>query len=243
MGDDRIRVYYDFHIHSALSPCADNDMTPNNIVNMAKLKGLDAIALTDHNCAANIEATAACARQAGLVFLPGMEVETAEEVHVLALFDTPRACLSLQAYLDEAMVPVKNRKEIYGEQLILDEYDQIVGEHEPLLVTARMRSVYEVVDAILIRGGAAVAAHIDRSSYSVLSNLGTLPEDLAFCALEVSAAGDIAALKGQHPGLAGHRLLTSSDAHNLGALSERSHCLMLETNSASAIISYLRGGL
>ena len=81
-----MRLYYDLHIHSALSPCADDDMTPNNIVNMAKLKGLDLITVSDHNCGRNVEAASKVAEQAGILFLPGIEMTTAEEVHVLAFF-------------------------------------------------------------------------------------------------------------------------------------------------------------
>ena len=96
-----MKCYYDFHIHTALSPCGDDDMTPNNIVNMAVLKGLDAIAITDHNTAKNVPACVECAKDKPLVVIPGMEIETAEEIHMLALFDNTDALMRLDKIVSE----------------------------------------------------------------------------------------------------------------------------------------------
>ena len=110
-------LYYDFHIHTALSPCGDDDMTPNNIINMAALKGLDAIAITDHNCALNVRACCECGKAAGLIVVPGMEVETSEEVHVVCLFDDVDKAEKFGEYVSGHIPPIKNRIDIFGEQL------------------------------------------------------------------------------------------------------------------------------
>ena len=168
----------DLHIHSGLSPCADKDMTPNNIINMALVKGLDIIAITDHNSGANLEAVSKCAKKSGLIFIPGMEVETSEEVHLICLLPDLTCAAELQHHIYNALPSIQNREDIFGNQLIFDENDQITGEERRMLITATNLTVNKVFLLVKQLGGAVIPAHVDRLSYSMISNLGMIPEDL-----------------------------------------------------------------
>lgn len=238
-----MQCFYDFHIHSCLSPCGDMDMTPNNIVNMALLKGLDAIAITDHNCAANAEAVLRAA-EGKLVALPGMEVESCEEVHMVCLFAELKQCREMEREVQANLFHIQNNVEIYGEQTVLDEFDELRGSVEQLLVVATNLSVYDIVKRTHELGGVCIAAHIDKSAYSILSNLGMLPDDLELDAVELSKRGDFEALAAVHGNLRGMRVLHSSDAHYLADISERVHVLELAGEcSAKTVINALRIGI
>lgn len=229
----------DLHIHSALSPCADKDMTPNNIINMALLKGLDAIAITDHNSGANLEAVSKCAKKSGLLFIPGIEVETSEEVHLVCLFPDVESALKMHCCISEALPPLKNRKDIFGEQLILDENDRVTGEEDQMLITATNLSVYDVFGSAALLGGAVIPAHVDRPSYSMLSNLGMIPDDLGIKYLEISRNCDKYEFRASRPELDGFGLIRSSDAHYLGDMLERESLLELGELSPRAVIDML----
>ena len=174
----------DLHIHSALSPCADKDMTPNNIVNMAVLKGLDAIAVTDHNSAANLESISKCAKKKGLVFIPGMEVETSEEIHIVCLMPDPESMSMLHDAVQQALPRIDNRPDIWP-AAHPDENDNQVGEEPRMLLTAANLTTDEVFRLVKELNGVAVPAHVDRSSYSILSNLGLVPGELDIRYLEI----------------------------------------------------------
>lgn len=212
-----MKLYYDFHIHSALSPCGDNDMTPNNLINMSIIKGLDAVALTDHNACENVRAAAAVAGDK-IIFIPGMEVETSEEVHIVTLFPTADAAEEMQRILVDSSPYIPNRPEIFGNQYIMDENDEICGEIDRMLVTASGLDIYTVVAAAKDLGGIAYPAHIDRESYSVLSNLGFIPPDLDISAVEITEKSR-AALEGEYSNR--YNIITSSDAHYLWDISDR----------------------
>lgn len=222
------------HIHSALSPCGDNDMTPNNIVNMSIIKGLDMIAVTDHNTCGNVAAVMAAAGD-NLLVVPGMEVETSEEVHVVCYFPTLEQAYQMEKTIKDSMTPIKNRPEIFGRQFYMNELDEVVGEEENLLVSASGLSIYEVVELTKRYGGVAVPAHIDRTSYSVLSNLGFLPPDLEVSAVEITAKN--------RPGLENDykdfRIITNSDAHYLENISEREYSVELKHKNAQSFIDFL----
>lgn len=211
----------DLHIHSALSPCADKDMTPNNIVNMAVLKGLDAIALTDHNSAGNLEAVSICARNRGLVFIPGMEVESCEEVHLVCLLPDLKSALELNQKVYQALPVIENRTDIFGHQFFMDENDRIIGEEDRLLINATALTCDEIFTIVRSLGGAVIPAHVDRPSNSMISNLGWIPEDLGVKFLELSKSCDRSDYIAAHPQLDHYKLIKSSDAHNLGDILER----------------------
>ncbi len=215
----------DLHIHSALSPCAHEDMTPNNIVNMAVMKGLDAIALTDHNSGANLEAVSICARNHGLVFIPGMELESCEEVHLVCLLPNLKSAMKLHDIVYDSLPAIRNRKDIFGSQYFMDDKDRIIGEEERLLITASSLTADEVFSLVRGLGGAVIPAHVDRPSYSMLSNLGLIPEVLGIKHLEISKNCDESAFRATHPELDGYRLIRSSDAHYLGDILERENMI------------------
>ncbi|MBR5506810.1 MAG: PHP domain-containing protein, partial [Clostridia bacterium] len=159
-----MKLFYDLHIHSALSPCGDEDMTPNNIVNMAYIKGLDIIAITDHNSAGNARAVMEAGK--GVIkVVPGMEVTTSEEVHTLCLFPDIDSAEDMSKYVRSKMTGIKNQPEIFGRQLIMNSMDEIVGEEENLLVNAVDMDIYEVSAETKKRGGLFIPAHIDKTSY------------------------------------------------------------------------------
>ena len=234
-----MKLYYDFHIHSALSPCGDNDMTPNNLINMSIIKGLDAVALTDHNACENVRAAAAVAGDK-IIFIPGMEVETSEEVHIVTLFPTADAAEEMQRILTDSSPFIPNRPEIFGNQYIMDENDEICGEIDRMLVTASGLDIYTVVAAAKDLGGTAYPAHIDRESYSVLSNLGFIPPDLDISAVEITEKSRTA-LEVEYSNR--YNIITSSDAHYLWDISERNHYIEVSDTSVRGILNAISNRL
>lgn len=229
-----MKLFYDFHIHTCLSPCGDMDMTPNNIVNMARLKGLDAIAITDHNTCGNAGACMACAAGTGLLVIPGLEVETAEEVHMVCLFPTLQAAQEMERQVRAALPAIPNRVEIFGQQCYMDADDHIIGDEDNLLVTATQLSVGEVVQAVRQLGGAVYPAHVDKDSYSILSNLGAIPPELGFCCVEVHNLQKRDAIAAQ---IAPYRVLHSSDAHYLWDIAEPEQTISVAEKSISAVLA------
>jgi len=223
-----LRIPVDLHIHSALSPCADDDCTPGNLVAMAALKGLAAIAVTDHQSCGNLRAVESRAKAAGIVAVPGMELETSEEIHLVCLFPSIDAALVFEKEVRASMPDLLNRPEIFGRQLLIDEEDDLVGEEPRLLHVASGIGVAEAFRRVDALGGVVVPAHVDRDSYSLLSTLGSIPAELPVGWLEVSALCDADALVARHPGLDGIPLLRSSDAHRLGEILEP--CMMLDVD-------------
>lgn len=226
----------DLHIHSALSPCADNEMTPNNIVNMALLKGLDIIAVTDHNSAGNIQALTKCAEGTGLLVVPGMELMTSEEVHLVCLFPDPGAALWLQDKIYEALPGIKNREEIFGQQLLLDENDVVKGTVSRLLITAAAIALEEASELVESCGGVVIPAHIDRNSFSLISNLGMIPEKPVYKYLELSKNCDVYEYRLNNPQLDKYKFIRSSDAHMLGDILERETFIDLEQLSIECLL-------
>lgn len=237
-----MKIYYDFHIHSCLSPCGDNDMTPNNIVNMALLSGLSAIAITDHNTCRNCVAAEKVAAAAGLTFLSGMELCTVEEAHVVCLFPSAAAALAFEETVKTTLPPLPNRPDIFGEQLICDEEDNVVEHYAPLLATATDISVDNVVELVKQFGGAAFPAHIDRPSFSITAALGTLPP-LGFAVTEATHKADPSALCEQYAEAHGKPMLLNSDAHYLEHIREAGAWLDLPDNTPETILAALRGDI
>lgn len=210
---------YDFHIHSALSPCGDREMTPNNIVNMAKILGLDIIAISDHNTIGNAKATIEAGERVGLRVLPAMEVQTEEEVHILTVYsDLDSAeCAFKEVYKN--LPDIKNKPEIFGEQLYFDADDNVTGNEEKLLISSTNMSVNRLFDVVKSVKGVFIPAHVDKHSYSVLTNLGFIPDDLDIKFIEISKrVTDISVYLDQRPELKKYKILQSSDSHYLESL-------------------------
>ena len=138
-------MHYDLHIHSCLSPCADDDMTPANIAGMARLKGLDMISLTDHNTGGNLAAMDSAARKAGLVFVPGVEATSREEAHILIYFSVLNDALHFTQTLYDSLPNIANHPKLFGRQLLIDENDEPAGELPKLLLQATPYSVEQLV--------------------------------------------------------------------------------------------------
>ncbi|WP_262397777.1 PHP domain-containing protein [Zongyangia hominis] len=217
-------------------------MTPGNIAGMAALKELDVIALTDHNSSKNCGALMKAATPYPLIVLPGMELCTSEEIHVVCLFDTLEKAMAFDAYVAAHSPDVKNRPDIFGEQRILDENDEIVGAVDQLLINASLISVMEVGPLVESFGGVAYPAHIDKSAYSLLSNLGFIPPEWRFPLFEVKDKGKLPKLREEHDYLGTINSVTSSDAHYLQDISERENSVELGNLTTQEFFTALKNG-
>jgi PHP family Zn ribbon phosphoesterase len=233
---------YDLHIHTCLSPCGDTLMTAPNIVNMAYLKGLDIIAITDHNTAKNAAAVVRAARGVPLTVIPGVEVTTAEEIHVVCIFPDVEGAEAAGEAVYKRLPPIENRPEYFGEQILMDENESDLGTLPLLLSNATDISIDELPDMMREFGGFCWPAHIDRPSNSILSVFGVLPDKPAFPALEVYDPHRFFADGSNAIYRMNHRILTSSDAHRLVDIAERERFLELEEPSFRALKAALLGG-
>lgn len=233
---------YDLHIHSCLSPCGDNDMTPNNIVGMAAISGLEIIAITDHNTCKNAPAVLKAAEEAGILAIPGMELCTSEEAHVVCLFETLEGAMEFDRYIYDNMPHIKNKPEIFGEQRILDENDELVGILDDLLLVASFIGADEVKALCGQYGGTAFPAHVDRDSYSVTAALGSIPPEGGYTFAEVTREADLDAVKQLYPELNGMGIVRDSDSHYLDTLATSApHSIELPEKSVRAVLEMLSG--
>lgn len=235
-----MKIYYDLHIHSCLSPCGDDDMTPWNLVNMAKISGLDLIALTDHNSCKNCRSAMQVAENVGITVVPGMELCTAEEIHCVCLFDCIDRAENFGEFIKSTMPPIKNREEIFGKQLVMDSSDAIVEREETLLTVASSVGIDSLPALVKKYGGVCFPAHINRSSYSIISSLGDFPPELDVACFELTPDASKEEYISKYKALGEKKLLRNSDAHYLESIREREFYLELKENSPSALIEYLR---
>ncbi len=234
-----MELNYDFHLHSCLSPCGDNEMTPYNLVNMAKVMGLDAVALTDHNTCLNCAAALKAGEQAEIIVIPGMELCTSEEVHIVCLFPDLKSAEAFSEYVHTLIPPVPNRLEIFGEQLIMDERDNILSSESLLLTTAANISVGRVPEIVKEYSGVAFPAHIDRASYSIISNLGTIDESMGFSSAEITSKANITEYKEKYPALGKMNIFTSSDAHYLENIASAGGKMNVTSKDIKSILSII----
>lgn len=200
----------DFHIHSCLSPCAALEMSPITIVKQAKKVGLNAIALSDHNCGFNLPAFGKICEREGMECLFGMEVTSVEEAHVLCLFDDLDLAMAMGKLVYDSLPDIPNRPERFGDQPIIDEHEEIIGFADKFLISASGYDISVLVKQVHEFKGLCIPAHIDRSVYGIISQLGFLPDE-DFDAVELTAYGD--------PALALHYpVVRNSDSHELNSL-------------------------
>jgi len=237
-----MRYYYDFHIHSCLSPCGSPDMTPSNIARMAALAGCQIIAVSDHNSTGNCRSVAKAAEEAGIVAIAAMELTTSEEVHILCLLPDLEAADAFGAYVRARLPDVKNRPEIFGDQTLMDEDDTILGFEERLLLNACSISVNEIPALIRSFGGAAIPAHIDRNSFSILSNLGFYDRSAGFAVAEITRHCSPSVLAKGHPELIGLPYVINSDAHNLSDMPDAAFAIELACPTAVEVIGRINTG-
>ena len=229
-----MKCYYDFHIHSCLSPCGDMDMTPHSIAGMSYINGLNAIAVADHNTARNVRAVSCAAKEFNICVVPAIEAESAENVHLLCLFPSIEAAEDMGTLLENHLPPIKNRIDIFGEQCIMNECDEKQGEMEYLLINATDLSIEEIKKETEIRGGVCIAAHIDRDKNGIVAILGAVPESLNFTTLE-TADKNTAEMGDKR-----YKYITNSDAHYLTDISEKANFLEVESISVEEIINKLK---
>jgi hypothetical protein len=204
----------DLHVHTCLSPCAEDEMSPLAIIGQAKKKGLDVIGICDHNSTKNVKAVRQAGRDEGLAVIGGVEICSQEEVHILGLFDEEEGLKEMQLLIDQNLHG-ENNPELFGEQCLCDEHDAVLGRESKLLIGAIGLSVEKIVENIHRLGGLAIASHVDRESFSIFSQLGFVPEGLKLDALEVSSRYSIIDAKKDFPQVRDYPLVSFSDAHRL----------------------------
>lgn len=215
---------YDLHVHSCLSPCGDDDMTPCNIAGMAYLNGLRIVALTDHNSLKNCPAFFAACAEYGIVPVAGTELTTAEEIHMVCLFESLDTALAFDEELQQHRMQIKNRVDIFGSQPIMGEGDEVIGEDPWFLPAATMLTIEHAAALVRSFGGVCYPAHIDRESNGLLAVLGSFPEEPVFGLAEVRERKNTALAEGR-------KLLVSSDAHRLWELNQAENFLHLDAKA------------
>ena len=213
-------IAYDLHIHSCLSPCADDDMRPNNIVNMALIKGLEMIAITDHNTTRQLKVAAAVAKDK-LKFIYGVEIESIEGVHLLAYFKDDTQLDKVENYLDQHRFSQKNNEDYFGKQILCNDIDEEVGSFDNLLIVACDVSIDEISCFIHSLGGIIVIAHCLGRANSIITQLGFIPREFKFDAIEVKNLDQKLELLKTHPHLKDEFFIYNSDAHRLVDINER----------------------
>jgi PHP family Zn ribbon phosphoesterase len=226
------KFYYDLHIHSCLSPCGDEDMTPNNIAGMAVLKGLNVLALTDHNTCKNCPAFFEACKKQGLVAIAGAEVTTAEDVHMICLFRTLDDAMAFDRDLQEYRILIKNNEEVFGSQLVMDGNDNVVGREEHLLVNATTLDIETLFDFARRYRAIVYPAHIDRDANGIIAILGTIPPTPVFSCFEVRDADTITEYKEKY-GLSNKLFVANSDSHYLTDINETNNFFELDVASDS----------
>lgn len=227
-----MKITYDLHIHSALSPCADDQMTPANIVGWAKLGEIDAVAIADHNAIANVRVAMNVGDAYGVVVVPAMELQTAEDIHILCLFDSFENLQSFYDCIDFA--DIQNRAEIFGEQWIMDEDDNVIATEPRMLLVASGISVEDVFSLADKFDGIAIPAHIDREENGMVAILGTVTED--FDVVELSPTAD----ESMQQYCQNRKVIADSDAHVLEDIGKAHGVLQVEELSARGILRALR---
>ncbi|HNX37651.1 MAG TPA: PHP domain-containing protein [Candidatus Cloacimonadota bacterium] len=208
----------DLHIHSVLSPCGGLEMSPGAVVARAKALGLDWIAITDHNSMANCPAYGKVARDAGLAFSWGVEVQSAEEIHFLVYFDDIDAASDFDHELYNSLIPMENDVDFFGDQVVIDENEDIIRMENRALANSSLWDISELYDHAVSYGGFVMPAHVDASANSIISQLGFMPDDPVFDAYGLTARCDALKWISRQPFFAGKALIRSSDAHYLDDL-------------------------
>lgn len=234
-----LKLAYDFHIHSCLSPCSDEDMTPGNITLMSSIKNLDVIAVTDHNSCKNCPAVMKWAEMNNIIALPGMELCTMEEVHVLCLFAELTDAMKFDAYVYSKLMKFPNDERAFGKQEIYDETDTLVGIEPYLLINAAEIS-FDILGKLMKEfHGVYIPAHMDKNSNSLISNLGFVPPDADFMAAELADTRKLEGISNTNPYLKGCNIITNSDAHSLGNINEAVNFIHCESTRKEDIIQAL----
>lgn len=235
------KYYYDLHIHSCLSPCGDNESTPNNIAGMGEINGLNIMALTDHNTVLNCPHFFKAAENHGVLPISGMELTTAEDIHMVCLFENLDDALAFGEEIESRRILIENKTNIFGNQFVCDCFDNILSEHKYLYSNATTVSFDEVPQIVKKYRGICYPAHIDRSSNSVTAILGGLPPQhgFKFCELHNGTTAE----KFHNIGC---DFIISSDAHYIWDINECENFILLpddDKNAVKNLFEFLRNDL
>ena len=236
-------VACDLHMHSCLSPCGEDTMTPATAAGLSRLSGVDVAALTDHNTVRNDPAFAEACEAYGISPLCGMELTTAEEIHMVCLFLNYEAAASFEKEVWGRRVHIKNRPEYFGHQLRMNADDEVLGEEEDLLPNATGWGLTEAYELVERHGGVCFPAHVDRDANGIIAVLGTFPADPPFGIAEFRDFGNIPSYTEQYPNLRGLFYTYGSDAHRPEAIPEQAAFTMEvpdDGTPAEAVFEVLR---
>ena len=241
------KFYYDLHIHSCLSPCADDDMTPASIAGLAALNGLQIAALTDHNSCGNLAPFFAACRAYGVTPIAGMELETAESVHLVCLFPNYKDAMDFWGVVrDGYMMPFDNDPTVFGKQLYMNEDDEVLGEEKTLLITSTMLALEEAVALVRAHGGFVFPSHIDRTSNGIIAILGDLPPEPGFTVVEFNDGANVELYRERYASVRDLPVLVNSDAHSMMRVNDAVNYIELDADPADedavreAFFAYLR---
>ena len=217
-------MYYDLHIHSALSPCSDDLMTINNIFNMAYIKGLQLIAITDHNSLKQqyyLEKIIEHDILKGKIdYVHGVELQSSEEIHLLAYLKKGSNLNVIQEWIDKHLIKVKNQSDYYGNQYIFNEFDEVIGIEDNLLISSLDLNVYQIVKKVHEFNGVVILAHVMAKRYGIYEVYHGIPDDLNYDGIEVESIKQLNELKQLCKHLKDDYVFFNSDAHNLESISE-----------------------
>lgn len=209
------RLRADLHIHSVLSPCGSLEMSPSAIVQQAKIVGLDMIAVSDHNSIENSIYTAEAGKREGIYTLYGMEAQTEEEVHILCFFDQRKQVEQFYTEIYPHLPDMPNNPDYFGEQVIVDENDEVIRFEEKVLLNSLTLSIGDLLEYVYSHNGAAIPAHVESEKFGLMVNLGIIPEELRGSLFEISYNRDPEDVVTRFPDLTGGKFITNSDAHYL----------------------------
>lgn len=228
------KYYYDFHLHSCLSPCGDNDNTPANLAGMATLNHLNVIALTDHNTCRNCPAFFRAAKAQGIIPIAGMELTTAEDIHIVFLFEKLADAISFSDYLETRRILIENRPDIFGDQLIMNEEDEVLNIDPYLLSNATTVTVDECPSLAERFNGICYPAHVDRQANGIIATLGTFPDIEGFRCCEFHDASKIEEYTKLYPAILKRHIIVSSDAHFLWDMKEAEEFFLIDDEPYSS---------
>jgi len=217
----------DLHIHTCLSPCGELEMSPLRVVKEGLARGLDIIAICDHNSAENVGAAIRAGAELGIHVLPGLEINSLEEIHALAIFDREEQAMRMQAIV-YAGLQGTNRPDIFGEQVVVNEFDEVERFEDRMLIASTQLGIDEIAGEVHRLGGIVIASHVDRPSYSIISQLGFMPSGLELDAVEISCNSKIESFLKDNNALKGLPVITSSDAHLPGDVGSRCTSFFIE---------------
>lgn len=230
----------DLHIHSVLSPCGGLEMSPSALIEKLQELEIQWFAITDHNSMGNCPAYAAVAKKAGLCFSWGVEIQTIEEIHLLAYFDDPSQAQAFDQELYRSLLPIENDPEFFGDQVIIDENENILRMESKALINSSLWDLVTAAQRISAFGGLAVPAHIDADVNSIISQLGFLPPSPVFELLGITAKLNLPKYLDGHPELCGKAFMRASDAHYLNDIGHGSCMIRVQEPTAQEILQAAR---